>query len=420
MKPAPVSKRRTLCLLCASSRLDIVLPLAPTPIADDFVYKNRLGEVQAYFPLDVALCLDCGHLQLLDAVNPDLLFGSYIYVSTSSPGLVDHFKKAAQRLRDLVQPGEDAFAFDIGSNDGTLLRALKEQGFRVLGVDPAKETAQRATESGVETIPAYFTSELARRIRKERGAAALITANNVFAHSETLPDMADGVAALLADDGLFVFEVAYLVDMLEQFVFDSVYHEHLGYHSLKPLASFLKKHGLELIDAERVAQKGGSLRCTAQKAGGSRPVSERVDDLSQRETEMGLAKPAVFLEYAATILRRKAELEEALSPLQAQGKTVAGYGASATVTTLLHHFDLGKKIAYLFDDNEIKHGRYSPGHHIPVLPSEQLYVKKPGAVVILAWRFAGMIIKKHKRYLDEGGIFIVPLPKLEIFGDHHG
>jgi hypothetical protein len=204
--------------------------------------------------------------------------------------------------------------------------------------------------------------------------------------------------------------------MIEQLVFDSVYHEHLGYHSVKPLAAFLKRHGLELIDVERVAQKGGSLRCTAQKAGGPRPVSERVEELLRREAEMGLDKPKIFRDYAATILKRKAELEEALARLKAQGKTVAGYGASATVTTLLHHFDLGKKISCLFDDNAIKHGRFSPGHHIPVLPSAALYEKKPGVVVILAWRFAAMIIKKHQRYLDEGGCFVVPLPKLEVIG----
>ena len=416
MSPMPASKRRTQCLLCRGARLDVVLPLAPTPIADDFVPKERLGEAQPYYPLDVALCLDCGHLQLLDAVNPDLLFGNYIYVSTSSPGLVDHFKKAAERLRDLVRPGKDALAFDIGSNDGTLLRALKEQGFRVLGVDPAKETAKRATASGAETIPGYFTSALARTVRQDRGAAALVTANNVFAHSETLPDMADGVAALLADDGLFVFEVAYLVDMIEQLVFDSVYHEHLGYHSVKPLVSFLKMHGLELIDVERVAQKGGSLRCTAQKAGGPRPVSPRVAELLKLEAEMGLDRPEIFRDYAATILARKAELEQVLARLKSSGKTVSGYGASATVTTLLHHFDLGKKIDYLFDDNAIKQGRFSPGHHIPVLASEALYEKKPGAIVILAWRFAPMIMTKHKRYLDEGGCFIVPLPQLAVHG----
>lgn len=417
MKPAPVSKRRTLCLLCKSSRLDIVLPLAPTPIADDFVSKERLGEAQPYFPLDVALCLDCGHLQLLDAVNPDLLFGSYIYVSTSSPGLVEHFEKAAARLRSLVEPGENALAVDIGSNDGTLLRALKGEGFRVLGVDPAKETAKRATESGVETIADYFTSALARDIVRERGKAALVTANNVFAHSETLPDMADGVALLLADNGLFVFEVAYLVDMIEQMVFDSVYHEHLGYHSVKPLAAFLKDRGLELIDVERVAQKGGSLRCTAQKEGGARPVSPRVEELLQYEAEMGLDKAVLFRHYAATILKRKAELLETLARLKAEGKSVSGYGASATVTTLLHHFELGKQIDFLFDDNAIKQGRFSPGHHIPVLAPEALYEKKPGAIVILAWRFAATIIKKHRRYLEEGGCFVVPLPKIEVFGN---
>lgn len=376
--------------------------------------QDKAGKPQAAYPLDVALCLDCGHVQLMDVVDPDLLFGDYIYVSTSSPGLVEHFRAAAERLVETAGAKPGQLAVDIGSNDGTLLRFLKEKGLKVLGVDPATETAKRATESGVETIGSYFTSELAKKLRSSLGPAALVTANNVFAHSETLPDMADGVRELLADDGVFVFEVSYLLDLVEQMVWDSVYHEHLSYHSVKPLQLFLDRHRLELVDAERIATKGGSLRVIAQKLGGPRKVSPRVGELLALEAKVGLDKPKYFLAYAAKIDRLKSELIALLDVLAAKGKIAAGYGASATSTTLLHHFDLGGRLKFLMDDNALKQGRFSPGHHIPVLQPEALYERKPDYVVILAWRFAPMILKKHEAYMKAGGHFIIPQPKLEV------
>lgn len=413
-KKKPASVRPGHCLLCASPRLELVLPLAPTPIADEYVTQDKVGQPQTAYPLDVSLCLDCGHVQLMDVVDPDLLFGNYIYVSTSSPGLVEHFRQAAQRLMDTASPPAGGLALDIGSNDGTLLRFLKEHGLKILGVDPARETAERATESGVETLPAYFTSALARKVRAERGPAALITANNVFAHSQTLPDMADGVRELLSDSGVFVFEVSYLLDLVEQMVWDSIYHEHLCYHSVKPLKSFLERHGLELVDAERISTKGGSLRCIAQKKGGPRKTEARVGELLALEAHLGLDKPKYFLDYAARIDRLKKELLAVLDVLIAKGKTVAGFGASATSTTLLHHFDLGGRLKFLMDDNALKQGRFSPGHHIPVLKPEALYERKPDYVVVLAWRFAPMILKKQDAYLKAGGHFIIPLPKLQV------
>lgn len=388
--------------------------LAPTAIADAFVPQDRLERPQEVFPLDLALCRACAHFQLLDAVDPKALFSDYIYVSASSPGLIEHFRQAAQRLAEKFKPAAGALAIDIGSNDGALLRFLKERGLRVLGVDPAREIARKTTESGIQTLPEFFSSGLARKMRAEFGAAALITANNVFAHSDQLADMADGVAALLAPDGVFVFEVSYLVDLMQQMVFDSVYHEHLSYHSVKPLQSFLRLHGLELIEVERVTTKGGSLRATAQLAGGPRPVSPAVAELLALEEKLGLSEPATFRAFAADIEQAKAQLLKLLTELKAQGKTIAGYGASPTVTTLLYHFDLSRFVDFIVDDNPLKHGLFSPGHHIPVFPSAVLYERKPDYVIVLAWRFAGLIVKKHQAFLDQGGHFIVPLPKLEV------
>lgn len=407
--------RRTNCRLCEKPELDLVLPLEKTAPADAFVSKNDLGDSQETYPLDLFLCRFCGHAQLLDVVDPDILFGKYTYETKNSPGLYEHFKNYAEEITRWANLSKDSFAVDIGSNDGTLLRFLQKKGLRVLGVDAATEIAKKATESGVETIGGYFTSQLAHQLREKRGPAHLITANNVFAHADELADIAEGIRILLAPDGVFVFEVSYLADLVYGKVFDYIYHEHLCYHSVKPLKIFLAKHGLELIDVMQIGTKGGSLRCIAQMAKGPREISPHVEALIEQENKQGLQSPEVFKDLANQLDSIKNELHVLLNELKSQGKKIAGYGASATVTTLLYHFDLAKYMDFVVDDNQVKQGLYTPGHHIPVFPSEALYEKKPDCVVILAWRFADLILKKHQKFSEEGGKFIVPLPKCELF-----
>lgn len=408
------SKRRSNCRLCEQSGLDLVLPLEKTAPADAFVSKDNLGELQETYPLDLFLCRSCGHAQLLDVVDPDILFGKYTYETKNSPGLIEHFRNYADDITRLANLSEGSFAVDIGSNDGTLLRFLQEKGLRVLGVDAAVEIAKKATESGIETIGGYFTSQLAHQLREQRGAAHLITANNVFAHADELADIAEGIRILLASDGVFVFEVSYLADLVYGKVFDYIYHEHLCYHSVRPLQLFLAKHGLELIDVMQIGTKGGSLRCIAQIAKGPREISPHVEALIQQEAKQGLQSPEVFKDLANQLDSIKNELHVLLEELKSKGKKVAGYGASATVTTLLYHFDLAQYIDFVVDDNIVKQGLYTPGHHIPVFSSEALYEKKPDCVVILAWRFADLILKRHQKFLEKGGQFIVPLPKIQI------
>ena len=204
-------------------------------------------------------------------MNPDLLFRSYLYTTSTSLGLVEHFQMYADELLRRVDTPANSLVIDIGSNEGSLLRAFKARGRKVLGVDPAREIARAATQSGVETIPEYFTSDLGRTIRRDRGPAAVVTSNNAFAHSDHLADMADGVREMLAPNGVFVFEVTYLVDTVQKMLFDTIFHEHLCYHSAQALDLFFKRHGLQLIDLERIPTKGGSVRGTVQPAGGPRP-----------------------------------------------------------------------------------------------------------------------------------------------------
>lgn len=406
--------RRDTCRLCEAAELKLVLQLTPTPPVDAYVPPERLGEYQEVFPLDLFLCLRCGHVQLLDVVNPDLLFGNYIYQTSSSPGLVDHFRLYAEAVLELATPAAGSLVVDIGSNDGTLLRFFRQAGLRVLGVDPARTIAEHATDTGIRTIPAFFTNKIAREIRASEGPAKIVCANNVFAHADHLADMAEGVRHLLAPDGIFVFEVSYLLDMIEGMVFDFIYHEHLCYHSVKPLDRFLRSHDMQLIDIQRVPTKGGSLRGIAQPLGGPRTPLPSISKLVDLEASLGLDRPEIFNVFAGKIQSAKKQLVSLLRDLKAQGKTTVGYGASATVTILIYHFDLGGLLNFLVDDNPLRQNLLSPGHHIPVLSPEVMYDKRPDYVLVLAWRFAEMIMKKHQPYLDQGGHFIVPLPKVEV------
>jgi SAM-dependent methyltransferase len=406
--------RRDTCRLCEGRNLELVLPLAPTPLADAYVPAEYVDEVQEVYPLDAFLCHDCGHVQLLDVIDPEILFRKYLYTSAGSPGLVEHFRAFADDLFNRVSVPQGALIVDIGSNDGTLLKVCRDRGLRVLGVDPAEEIARQATESGVETLAAFFTSELATDIRTERGAAAVVTANNVFAHADDLADVAEGVRRLLAPDGVFVFEVSYVVDLVENMVFDFFYHEHLCYHSVKSLAAFLRLHGMELIDIERVATKGGSFRGTAQLAGGPREEAPSISRLIALEQSGGFDKAQRYKVFAADIDRAGQAVDELLRPLKSQGKRIAGYGASATATTLIYHFGLGPHLEFIADDNPDRQDLFSPGHHIPTRSPQDIYDREIDYVVILAWRFAQPIIEKHRPFRERGGHFLVPLPVARI------
>jgi hypothetical protein len=283
-----------------------------------------------------------------------------------------------------------------------------------VGVYPAIEIAARATADGVPTIPEYFTRSVSARIRAEYGPAALVTANNVFAHSDRLPEMADAIRELLAPDGVFVFEVSYLLDIVHKMLFDTVYHEHLCYHSVRSLAAFFPRHGLQLVDVERIRTKGGSLRGTVQRAGGARAVSPEVRRLLEWENLTRLHTPETFRALNGRISAAREQFVAVLDRCRAAGKVIAGYGASPTVTTLLNQFDLADRLEFLVDDNPVKQHTFVPGREMPVYPSEAIYEREADVVAVLAWNYAAPIAARHRRFVEAGGRFVIPLPQLEI------
>ena len=407
-------KRKT-CRLCDGAQLELVVPIPPSAIADAYVTAAQLSQTQPTYPLDLYFCGTCAHVQLLDIVSPELMFkDAYTYQSGSSAGIVKHFKEYADGVLAREKPQAGSLVIDIGSNDGTLLRCFKESEMTVLGIDPATDLARAATASGIETLPQFLNAALAQQVRKERGAARIVTANNVFAHADDLAGMADSIRALLAPDGVFVFEVSYLVDVVEKVLLGTIFHEHLSYHSVKPMAEFLSRHGMELVDIERVGIQGGSLIGTAQLRGGPRPVSPRVAELIRLEAEQGYHRAETLRQFARRLDQMKEELGALIGGAKKEGKGVAGFGASRGGTTLLYKLDIGRHLDFIADDSPAKQGMYSPGHHIPIVPGSALYEKKPAYVFLLAWVHAKAIMKNHQRYLDEGGRFILAYPRVEV------
>ena len=410
--------RRSTCRLCGADELSLVLELTPTPPANAFVEAAAVSEVQTAFPLDVYFCETCTHVQLLDAVDPAVLFENYVYVSGTSPVFIRHFEDYARAVIARFDGSVNArLAVDIGSNDGTLLSFFQSHGMSVLGIDPARDIAAAATSKGIETLAEFFSSGLADKLVHERGRAQIITANNVFAHADDLVDIVNGIRTLLSPDGAFVFEVSYLVDVIEKSLFDTIYHEHVAYHSVKPLAAFFEAHGLRLFHAERVDSHGGSLRGYVCHTGAPWPRDPSVDDLISLEADMKLDNADTLRTFSAQVDAIGADLLSRLRSIKAEGKKIAAFGAPAKATTLMYHFGIGVDVIdFIVDDSPLKQNLYSPGMHIPVLPSSALYERNPDAVVILAWNFAEPIMGNHAAYLEAGGTFIVPLPTVRQYG----
>lgn len=388
------------------------LDLGVMPLANSYVKPEDKDNEEFRCPLALVRAPESGLVQLSHVVPPDLMFRHYLYVSSTTQTFRDHFAQYAVSVKNRLPEIQDPLAVDIGSNDGLLLDCYRRQGMRSVGIDPAVNLAAEANKKGLTTINDYFGEASVREVIRSHGKAHAISANNVFAHIDGIKDVCRNVLELLDDKGLFVIEFPYLVTMVEELLFDMIYHEHLSYIAVHPLQYLLRQYGLEIFDIERVSSHGGSLRVFVQIEGkGGRAVAAIVKAMMDQEEAKGYLENAVYEKFAADVLAIKDDFCAFIRGLREEGKKIAGYGAPAKASTILNFYNLScREIDYVVDDNPLKQGYYVPGVKIPIVSGKKLEEDLPDVVIIFAWNFASEILKKIGRLRDKGVRFVLPLP----------
>ena len=414
--PSSNCKQRKSCRLCESYNLKTVIDLNTTPLANSFLSQIELNKKENYYPLKVNYCSHCHHLQLSHSVSAKSMFDKYLYLSNTSKQNRDHFKDYALDLESRVKEMKKVKILDIASNDGTFLKFFNNKKFNKLGIDPAKNLSVYAKQKGIKQLAIYFNYNNSKLIKSNYGTFDIISANHVCAHVDDLSNLIKGVKNLLKQDGIFSLEVSYLVDVIKKKTFDIIYHEHVDYHSLKPLINFFKRFNLEIFDFKTVEAQGGSIRIYVSHKGSKKLNKKKINkQISLESKKYKLFKISTYKNFEVEINKTKNILKNLLNKIKNQNKTIAGYGAAAKTTTLLNYFNIGNEIIdFIVDDNRLKQNRFTPGTHIPIFNSKELYKKKPDYVILLAWNYSNFIIKTHNKFLKIGGNFIIPFPKIKI------
>lgn len=406
-----VSKK---CHMCKGGNLQLVLDLGHQPHSDFFPVAAELDDMEPMFPLRFVLCTDCKLFQIDYFVNPDYLYrGDYLYQSSTTKKGTEHYHGMAKEIVERFSFGSDDLAVDIGSNVGVLLQGFKNQGMRVLGVDPA-EVSRKAIANGIDTIIDYFNSEVAELIVQKYGHAKVITGTNVFAHLHDIDSAVEGMKHLLAEDGVIAIEAPYAVDLLEHLEYDTIYHQHIGYLSVYPMQAYFERFGLELFAVQKSDIHGGTLRYYVGHTGSHR-VEASINEYSTLEESVGIYTDAYLTNFASEVAQQKYDLLELVIKLRKEGKRVAGLSAPAKGNTLLNYCHLDTAyLEFTTEKNPLKIGRYTPGTHIPIYTDDDILDKDVDYALILAWNFADEIMNNMTAFKEKGGKFIIPVPKPRI------
>ena len=405
------SMRRVTCRICGGRDLVSVLDLGETPPANAFLRKEQFAE-EVTFPLALYFCRTCSLLQLLDVVDPAILFKDYHYLTGASAPLVEYFERYAKDVIVPLVSSPGDLVVDIGGNDGVLLSFLKDR-VRVLNIDPAGNLSEQSEARGVPFHRAFFSAKTASEIVAKYGTATVVVANNVFAHIDPIRDVFEGVAQLIGPKGTLIFQVHWAKHLIDEKCFDQIYHEHLCFYSLHAAKYLVEMTGMKVFDVDLVLSQGESLRIYASNE--TRESHERVKALLDIEKEAGLNWEEMFLQFGRAVERDKEKLRAILLDLIAQNKRIVGYGATAKSSTLLNYCRIGPDILeYITDTTPLKQGLYSPGMHIPIVSPERLLHDTPDYILLLAWNYKASILENEKALRNRGVKFVVPIPDVSI------
>ncbi|OMI36677.1 class I SAM-dependent methyltransferase [Streptomyces sparsogenes] len=418
----------TRCRLCGSATLASVVDLGATPPCESFLAADQLDEPEPAYPLHLRVCTDCWLAQIPPLITPEETFTQYAYFSSYSTSWVEH---ARTYLADAVQRvglRPDAFVVEVASNDGYLLKHVVDRGIRCLGIEPSVNVGAAAREAGVPTLTAFLDPATGADVRAEHGPADLVVANNVYAHIPDVVGFTRGLRALVADDGWVSIEVQHLLSLIEENQYDTIYHEHFQYYTVASAARALASGGLALVDVELLPTHGGSIRLWARPAEVAGEPSDgvsparaeprargRVAEVLDREKAAGLRELSGYTEFSARVAKVRRDLLRFLIEVAERGETVVGYGAPGKGNTLLNHCGIRPDLLpYTVDRNPYKHGRFTPGTRIPILPPERIAADKPDYVLVLPWNLRAELVEQLSFVHDWGGRLVFPIPELSI------
>ena len=399
------------CRMCKSTKLHLFLDLGFSALSDGFLTKDDLDKPEIFYPLNVLTCKNCGLCQLGYIVPPEYMFNkNYPYDSSTTKSGREHFFKMGVDICNFFNLQSNSLIIDVGSNTGVLLSSFKSKNMKVLGIEPSDNVAGIARKKGINTITNFFSKKLAKNIVKKYGKSSIITATNVFAHIDNLDDFMTGAKILLEKNGILIIEAPYLVNLIDNLEYDTIYHEHLSYISVKPMKQFCKKHNMDLFNVEMKKIHGGTMRYFICRKG-QQQISKDVNEYLKFENIKKIYSNKQLSIFAKKVESHRSDLMKLLFSLKKSGNKIVGISAPAKGNTLLNYCKIDSEtLSYITEKNPMKIGKYTPGMHIPVHSDKKLLSDKPGYALVLAWNFSEEIMKNNKLYKKNKGKFIIPLP----------
>lgn len=404
------------CRFCKSSLRHTFVDLGMSPLCESFLAAEQLNRMEPFYPLHVFVCEECFLAQLEEYVSPEEIFTEYAYFSSYSNSWLQHAKNYTDLMVKRFKFNAQSLVVELASNDGYLLQYFIEKDIPVLGVEPAKNVARVAIEKGIPTLTEFFGEKTATRLVSQGKQADLVLGNNVLAQVPDLNDFVTGMKILLKPCGIITIEFPHLMCLMEENQFDTIYHEHFSYFSLTAVEKVFAAHKLTLFDVEELPTHGGSLRIYARHVDDvSKPVTEKVKELRSKENNYGITRMETYFAFSRKVEETKRKLLEFLIKVKREGKSVVGYGAPGKGNTLLNYCGIRTDfIDYTVDRNPYKHGKFTPGTHIPIFPPDRIRETRPDYVFILPWNLKNEIIAQESYIREWGGKFIVPIPEVEV------